>query len=305
MSPRTAWSIAKDTVNELVEDDVLTLGAALAFYTALAMSPLLMLFIWMATFTGEGTRRQMIESMQGLVGPEGGAAVKAIIDNADATPGFGTVAGMVSLVTLLFSVSGVFGQLQAALNRLWDVKAIPGKAGWSVWIRKRVLSLGTVVCVGFLLVVSLAVSALVSAATEHARGMLPGTETVWQTITFVVSLALSGLLFALVFKVLPDVKLGWRDVAAGGLATAILFSIGRFAIGLYLGRSSIGSAYGAAGSLIVLLVWVYYASLVVLAGAELTQVMAKHFKPRIEPEEHAITVERTEEEVPPSSVRRA
>ena len=305
MSPRIVWTITKETAEELVEDDVLTLGAAIAFYTALAMSPLLVLLIWMATFAGEATQRQMVASMQGLVGPEGGAAIKAIVDNADATPGFGNVAGLVSLATLLFSVSGVFGQLQAALNLLWDVKAAPGTTGSSSWIRKRLLSLGTVVCVGFLLVVSLAVSAAVSAATEHARGVLPGTEVVWQTVTFAVSLGLSAVLFALVFKVLPDVKLGWRDVAVGGLATAVLFSIGRFAIGLYLGRSTIGSAYGAAGSLVVLLMWVYYASIVVLVGAELTQVMAKHWKPRIETEDHAITVERKEEEVPPSAVGHA
>lgn len=304
MRSATIWGIARETADEFVEDEVMTRGAALAFYTALAMSPLLVLLLWIATFAGESMQRELVTSFEHLVGPQGGQAVQAIVADAKARPGFGNLAGVASFLTLLFSVSGVFGELQATLDRLWDVKAMPGTAGTWSWVRKRLLSVGTFVCVGFLLLVSLAVSAAVAAATEHARGLLPGTDLLWHGVTFAVSLALSAVLFGLVFKVLPDVQLGWRDVATGGLATAILFSIGRFAIGLYLGRSSVGSAYGAAGSLVVLLVWVYYASLVVLAGAELTQVLARHRGARVEPEPHAIEVERTEA-VKPKPRRRA
>jgi membrane protein len=260
----------------------------------------LVLLLWLATFAGEDAQQQLIGQLQGLVGPEGGRAVKAVVDNADATPGLGTLAGVVSLATLLFSVTGVFGQMQAALNRMWDVKADPGKSGFSLWIRKRLLSLGTFLSVGFVLVVSLAVTTFVEAASERARDLLPGADVAWEVATFTLSLLVSAALFALIFKVLPDVKLGWRDVAVGGVATAILFSIGRWAIGLYLGRSSIGSAYGAAGSLVVLLVWVYYAGLVVFLGAELTQVLARRRGRRVEPEAHAICIERREEPKPES-----
>ena len=297
------WDIFKETVSEFVDDDAMTLAAALAYYTALGMSPVVVLLLWIATFAGEQTQQQRVVQIQGLVGVEGGRAVKAIVDNADATPSLGTLAGMASVAMLLFSVSGVFGQLQEALNRMWDVKAAPGTTGTWPWIRKRLLSIGTFLSVGFVLVVSLAVTALVEGASEHARNILPGVDVVWEVVTFTISLLVSALLFSLIFKVLPDVKLGWRDVAVGGVATAILFSIGRWLIGLYLGRSSIGSAYGAAGSLVVLLVWVYYASIVVFLGAELTQVLASRRHQRVEPEEHAITVERHEELKPNEPAR--
>jgi membrane protein len=306
MGVRDTWDVARATVNEFVDDDAMTLAAALAYYTALGLSPMLVLLIWLATFAGEDMQQRLVAELQGLVGPQGGQALKAVVDNADATPQLGTIAGIVSLVTLLFSVSGVFGQLQAALNRMWDVKAAPvtTHGNW-IWIRKRLLSIGAFVSVGFLLIVSLAVTAFVEGWTERLRQGLPGTAFAWEFVTFVVSLIVSALLFALIFKVLPDVKLGWRDTAVGGVATAILFSIGRWLIGLYLGRSSIGSAYGAAGSLVVVLVWVYYASLVVFLGAELTQVLARRRGKRVEPEAHAIGVERREEEKPDPRVARA
>lgn len=299
----SVWDIAKETVNEFIDDDAMTLAAALAYYTALGMSPLLVLLLWIATFAGESTQQHLVGQIQGLVGTEGGEVVKAIVDNADQTPSLGTLAGIASLATLLFSVSGVFGQLQAALNLMWDVKAAPGTTGTWPYVRKRLLSLGTFLSVGFVLVVSLAVTALVEGASQHARSVLPGADVVWELLTFGISLVVTALLFALIFKVLPDVKLGWRDVAVGGVATAIFFSIGRWLIGLYLGRSSIGSAYGAAGSLVVLLVWVYYAALTVFLGAELTQVLASRRHRRVEPEEHAITVERHEELKPNEPAR--
>jgi len=306
MGVRDAWDVAKATVNEFVDDDAMTLAAALAYYTALGLSPMFVLLIWLATFTGEDMQQRVVAQLQGLVGPQGGQALKAVVDNAEATPRLGTFAGIVSLVTLFLSVSGVFGQLQTALNRMWDVKAAPTTAhGNLIWIRKRLLSLGAFLSVGFLLIVSLAVTAFVEGWTERLRQGLPGTAFAWELVTFVVSLLVTALLFALMFKVLPDVKLGWRDTAVGGVATAILFSIGRWLIGLYLGRSSIGSAYGAAGSLVVVLVWVYYASLVVFLGAELTQVLARRRGKQVEPEAHAICVERREEEKPTPQAARA
>jgi membrane protein len=305
MTPSNLWAIARETASEFVDDDAMTVAGALAYYTALGMSPMLILLLWLTTFAGERTQQQLIVQLQGLVGPEGGQALKAIVDNADATPELGTLAGVASVLTLLFSVSGVFGQLQAALNRMWDVKAAPGFSGTWPWARKRLLSVGMFVSAGFLLVVSLVVTTFVEAASERARDFFPGADVAWAALTFTLSLLVSALFFALVFKVLPDVKLGWRDVGVGGLATAILFSVGRWLIGLYLGRSSVGSAYGAAGSLVVLLVWVYYASLVVFLGAELTQVLARRFGKRVEPEAHAVGVERHEDVKPNPRAARA
>src|SRR6185369_9341590 len=196
MGVRDAWDVAKATVNEFVDDDAATLAAALAYYTALGLSPMLVLLIWLATFAGEDMQQRVVAQLQGLVGPQGGQALKAVVDNADATPQLGTIAGIVSIATLFFSVSGVFGQLQAALNRMWDVKAAPTTAhGNWIWIRKRLLSLGAFLSVGFLLIVSLAVTAFVEGWTERLRQGLPGTAFAWELVTFVVSLLVSAVLF--------------------------------------------------------------------------------------------------------------
>jgi membrane protein len=291
------WRLAQETVADFFEDDALTLGAALAFYTALSMSPLIVLLLWFASALGEETERQLVAQIQALVGPDAGDAIRGIVDNADDRPGLGNVAGFVSLVTLVASVSGVFSQLQYALNRIWHVKAAPGRSGFRVWIRKRLLSVGVFASVGFVLVVSLALTAFVAAASEYASGLLPGSDAFWQAATFVLSLLVTAAVFAIVFRFLPDATVGWRETWIGATATAILFSIGRWAIGLYLGQSSVGSAYGAAGSLIVLLVWVYYAALIVFMGAELTKVLARAFGERIRPEAHAVRIETREREV--------
>lgn len=287
---RAIWEAARDTVRDFVNDDAMTLGAALAFYTALSLAPLVVLLLWFASFLGDGMQQQLVAQIQSIVGPQAAQAIAGIIASAKAEPSTGNVAGIVSLATLLFSVSGVFAQLQYALNRIWDVEASPAKSGAWAWLRKRLLSLGTFVSVAFLLVVSMAVTAAVSAASQLAQGLLPGADVIWYAVAWLVSLALTALTFALVYKVLPDVKIGWREVMVGALGTALLFAAGRWAIGVYLGRSAIGSAYGAAGSLIVLLVWVYYASLILFAGAELTQVMAHRLGRQIEPDEHAIRI---------------
>jgi membrane protein len=287
----TVWDVAKKSASEFVDDDAMTLGAALAFYTALGMSPLLVLMLWLATFVGEDVRQQLILQIEGVVGTQGGAAVRAIVENAKATPGLGNFAGLASLATLLFSVSGVFGELQSDLNKLWDVKPVPGAGGTWPWIRKRLLSLGTFLSVSFLLVVSLALSALVSSVAKATHDAMPGAAIAWEVVTYGLSLGVTAVVFTLVFQVLPDARLPWRDAVVGAVVTTVLFSIGRWLIAIYLARSSLGSAYGAAGSLIVLLAWVYYASLVVFAGAEVTQVLSRRHQHGVKPEPHAIVVE--------------
>jgi membrane protein len=287
---RALWEVPRDTIRDFVDDDAMTLGAALAFYTALSLAPLLVLLVWFASFLGENTQQQLVSQIQGVVGPQAAGAIGGIIASARSQPSAGNFAGLVSLATLFFSVSGLFAQLQYALNRIWDVEASPAKSGVRVWLRKRLLSLGTFVSIAFLLVVSMAVTAAVAAVMRFAQGFLPGIGTIWYAVAWLVSLALTALTFALVYKVLPDVRIAWRDVLVGAVATALLFAVGRWGIGLYLGRSAVGSPYGAAGSLIVLLVWVYYASLILFVGAELTQVLARRSGRRIEPDVHAIRI---------------
>jgi membrane protein len=300
--PGSIWEAARETVRDFVDDEAMILGAALAYYTALSLAPLVVLLLWFASFLGDGMQQQLVAQIQDVVGPQAGAAISGVIDNAKAQPSVGNIAGIVSLATLLFSVSGVFAQLQYALNRIWDVEASPAKSGAWAWVRKRLLSIGTFVSVAFLLVVSMAVTAAVAALSQFARGLLPGADVVWYAAAWLVSFALTALMFALVYKVLPDVTIGWREALIGAVGTALLFAAGRWAIGLYLGRSAVGSAYGAAGSLIVLLIWVYYASLILFAGAELTQVVARRLGRQIEPDAHAIRIRYKRE---PEVARRA
>lgn len=296
-----AWTVLKTAVSDFFEDDALTLGAALAFYSALSMAPLIIIALWIASVVSPGARERIVEQITGLVGPEGGEAVRTIVENAAASPNLGTIAGVIGIATLLFSAAGVFGQLQHAMNIIWDVKPKPGQGIWG-WIRKRILSFGMLFAILFLLLVSLALSAAVTGATQVIGGAFAGSEIVMGALDIVVSLLVITLLFAAIFRYLPDVRIAWADVWGGALVTAILFVAGKFAIGLYLGHSSVGSAYGAAGSLVVLLVWVYYSSLIVFLGAELTQAGARQFGHGIVPDRYAVWADRKLEHVDPRAV---
>ncbi len=272
-------SMVRQAGSDFVSDDAMTLGGALAFYTALSLAPLLVILLSLASFLGESTQDRLVQQIEMMVGPQAGEGIQVIIDNAETRPDLGSFAGIAGLLTLLFSATGVFAQLQAALNRIWDVRARPSQGIWA-WLRKRFLSLGMLLALGFLLLVSLAVSAGLGI-------ILPQTGVIWQVVTFLVSMVVFVAMFALMFKYLPDVKITWNSVWAGAVLTAVLFAVGKFAIGLYLGHSSVASSYGAAGSLLLLLLWVYYSALIVFFGAELTQVYAHRFDRAIQPDEHA------------------
>src|SRR5581483_4191365 len=212
-------------------------------------------------------------------------------------------ATVVGIVTLLLGASGVFGQLQDALNTVWEVEPKPGRGIWGL-IKDRFLSLTMVFGTGFLLLVSLVITAAVSAAGGTLRGLGPGLEAIAHVVVEIVSFAVVTLLFALIYKFLPDAKIAWRDVWVGAVATAVLFVIGKFAIGLYLGHASIGSAYGAAGSFVVVLVWTYYSAQILLFGAELTQVYANRSGSHVEPARDAVKItpeKRAEEGMPRSA----
>jgi membrane protein len=247
----------------------------LAFYTVFSIAPLFLIVLAIAGFWfgPEAARRQLFEQLSGLVGPQGGEAIQAVVASAD-KPAAGAWATAAAVVTLFIGATGVFVQLQDALNTIWQVRRQPG-SGLRSFIKDRLLSFAMVLAIGFLLLVSLVVSAGLAALGKFVSGMLPAQAVVWQVVNFLVSLGLVGLLFAMIFKVLPDVDIAWREVWIGALLSALLFNVGKFALGLYLGRSSVASAYGAAGSLVIILLWVYYASQTLFLGAEFTRVHAQ------------------------------
>lgn len=264
----------------------MTLGASLAFYTALSLAPLLVLLLWVGGALGEGTQQQMIEQVVSLMGAESGETIRSLVESAEEKPTIGSIAGIFSILTLLLSATGVFGALQHAMNLIWGVEPKPG-GGVKNFVRARLLSLGLLVAMGFILLVSLVLSAGLSAAVNLMHDALPGGDFLWSALNWAVSFAVFVLLFAAMFKILPDAHVAWRHVWLGAVSTAFFFTLGKTLIGLYLGNSAIGSAYGAAGSLIVLLVWVYYSSLTVFFGAEFTQVFARHKGHEITPREYA------------------
>ena len=285
MSPVAMIDAARQALKAFLRDEAFMLAAALAFYTALSLAQLLVVLLWIAGLLGRDAQQRLIDEVIALVGPEGGEAVRMIVESAGDTPGTGTVAGLVSIAALLFGATGAFVQLQRTLNRVWNVRRKRG--GALAMVKKRLLSLGLVVTLGFLLLVSMGVSAAVSAAIGPLERAVPGTGWLWQTSLFLAPLVVIVPLFALVYRLLPDVVIRWREVWLGAVITGLLFSVGKTAIGLYLGNSSVGSAYGAAGSFMVLLVWVYYSALIVFYGAEVTQVWARRRGAEIVPAPHA------------------
>jgi membrane protein len=263
----------------------------LAYYAVFSLPPLLVLLIGIAglVFGQEAVEASVMAQVGGIVGEEGGTAVGDMIQRARTTPSTGIVATVLGLATLLFGASGVFGQLHDALNTIWEVQPKPGRGIFGV-IRDRFISFTMILGVGFLLMVSLVVSAALAALGDVLGGLLPGPEFLLQIINLIVALAVITVLFALIFKVLPDAEIAWGDVWIGAFVTAVLFTIGKFALGLYLGKSDVGSAFGAAGSLIIILVWIYYSSQILFLGAEFTQVYANTYGSRVVPAEHAVPV---------------
>ena len=274
MQNNNLWALLRKTFASWSEHEAQRLGAALAFYAVLSLAPLVILVIAIVAmiFGHSGAQDQIIAQVQGLIGQAGATAVKGMIESAR-KPAAGAVASTIGVITLLFGASGVFGELRSALNKMWDVKPPTGAGIWGT-IRERFFSFGMVLAVGFLLLVSLLLSAGLAAAGKYLGGMLPVPEFVLSAINFVVSFAAIALLFALIFKYVPETEIAWRDVWLGAATTAFFFTIGKYVIGLYLGKAAVGSAYGAAGSLVVVIVWVYYSSIIFLFGAEFTHELA-------------------------------
>jgi len=281
--PRALWHLLKEAASDWSRDRAPRLGAALAYYTVFSIVPLLIVIIALiGLFFGQDAAQSAIMGqISNLVGEQSAAAIKDMIQRAE-QPSTGLLATVVAVITLLFGASGVFGQLQDALNTVWGVEPKEGRGVWG-FIKDRFLSFVAVVGTGFLLLVSLVLSSALAAVGKWFSGVLPLPETVLQALNFLVSFVVITGLFALIFKVLPDARVAWRDVWVGAALTALLFTIGKFAIGLYLGKSNVASAYGAAGSLVIVLVWVYYSAQILLYGAEFTQVYANRRGERIVP----------------------
>ena len=287
-------SLFKQTASEWMADDAPSLGAALAYYTVFSLAPLMTIAIAIAGFFlgKEAAQGQIFDELRGLLGAEGGKAVEEMVQSANAQPTAGVVATIISVIMLLFGASGVFGQLQASLNAIWGVKAKPGRGVLGI-IKDRLLSFGFTLVVGFLLLVSLLLTAGMALMADWIGGLMLGSEALAYVLNIVLSLSMITLLFATIFKFLPDAKIAWHDVWIGAFLTALLFTIGKFALGIYLGKSGVASSYGAAGSLIVLLLWVYYSSQILFFGAEFTQVYANRFGSRVAPADNAVPVQQS------------
>jgi len=280
MDWKELWATIKGTGHEWGEDKLSRIAAALAYYTIFALPPLLVIAIAVAgaVIGRQNVQERVIAQVQGVIGQAGARAVAAMIQGAQNSSG-GVLATVLSVILLLFSAAGVFVQLQDAFNTVWDVP--PGKQGGLLrTLLVRLEAVAMVIGVGFLLLLSMLISTALSAVGTFAAHYLPASGLVMQAIDYVVSFAVIAVLFALIFRYLPDADVQWRDVWPGAAITALLFILGQLGIGLYLGRSAVSSTYGAAGSLAIILLWVYYSAQILLLGAEFTQVYAKHLGSR-------------------------
>jgi membrane protein len=279
--------LLKESFSEWQEDKASRLAAALAYYTAFSIAPLLLLTISIAGLVlgDEAAQGTIFYQLQGLLGPEAAGFFQSAIAHSR-EPGSSSVSAAIGIATLIWSAGNVFGQLQDALNTIWEVQ--PAPAGLVGSVKRRIVPLSMVLGIGFLLLVSLLLSAGISAVGTFLGEVLPGSIVFWQAVNVILSLVVVTLLLAAIFKVLPDAEVSWSDVWIGAILTSLLFVVGKTLIGIYLGHASVGSTYGAAGSLLVFLVWVYYSAQILFFGAEFTQVYARQRGKGIVPSEGAI-----------------
>lgn len=274
---KTVVMLLRETLAAWNEDKAPRLAAALAYYTLSSLAPLLLIAIAIAgaVYGQSAARGDIVRQVQGIMGAEGAKAVDAMLTNAN-RPGAGLIATIIGVVTLLLGAAGLFASLKDSLNTIWGGVPRPG-GGIVAVIRDKALAVAMVIGVGVLLLASLLLSAGLGLAHNFLGNFMPGSYLLWQALNFAVSFGIVTLVFAAIFKVLPDVEIAWREVWFGAAITSLLFNIGKLALGLYLGSGSVGSTYGAAGSLVVLLLWIYYSAQILFLGAEFTQVHGRHF----------------------------
>jgi membrane protein len=267
------WRLLRDSVEAFIADDALSRGASISFYTVTSIGPVLFIVVAIAglAFGEDAARGAIAGQLTGLMGSASADLVQTVVQSASGKSS-GILASAVGAATLLITASGVFGEMQSALNAIWKVQ--PQGTTVSRLVRARATSLGLVAALGFLLLVSLVISAILSGFSSYINAVLPSGTLILQVLDFIISFTLISVLFAAIYKVLPDVALSWHDVLVGAVITALLFTVGKFLIGLYLGHSAVASSYGAAGALIIVLLWIYYSVQIFLLGAEFTKIYA-------------------------------
>lgn len=296
--------LLKESFKGFSDYKVPKLSASLAYYTVFSLGPLLIVIIFLTSiFLGrEAVEGSIYAQIQGFVGDDAAKQIQDIIKNASIT-GKGTVAAIIGIVTLLIGATTVFGEIQDSINDIWGLKPKP-KQGWLKLIKNRLLSFGIIASLGFLLLVSLAVTAVVEALGKRLEAAFPDVAVVvFYIINLILTLGVTTLLFAVIFKVLPDAKIKWSDVWAGAITTSLLFLVGKFAISFYISKSDVGSTYGAAGSLVILLVWIYYSSIILYFGAVFTKAYAVKYGSAIKPNDYAVTTKKVEIEGGKKSVQ--
>ncbi len=291
LSLKGIWKLIKDSFAGFDDDKVLKLSGSLAYFTIFSIGPMLLVIIFFADlFYGrEAVEGTIFGQISGFVGPAAAAQIQGIIKNASMS-GKSTLTAVIGFITLLIGTTTVFAEIQDSINSIWNLKTKPEK-GWIKLIQNRLLSFSIVIGLAFLLLVTLIINGVMEALGNRLANMFPELAVlVIYTINLVLTFIVITLLFATVFKVLPDAKIKWKDVIIGAIVTALLFMLGKFGITYYIGRSNIGSTYGAAGSLIILLLWVYYSSIILYYGAEFTKAYATHFGNRIYPNSYAVWI---------------
>jgi membrane protein len=297
---RATRAVLVDAGGSFFDHEPFQLAAALSYYTLLSMAPVLLIITGLGGFLlgQEAVQQELVLQIRALVGDEGAAVAQMLIRNAE-RPEYGVWSMIIGFGLIIVGATTVFAQLQTSLNQIWNVRAAPANAVIGL-IRTRLVSFGVVLALGLILLVSLVLSAILAALYDRIADLLPGAPVLWEVANAVVTVIVVTLLIAALFKFVPDAHIAWRDTWIGAFATALLLIVGKFGIGMYLGQAGIGSAYGAAGSVVVLMAWVYYTSLIVLFGAALTRAVALHRGAPVRPSRHARPASGYEHHVAPA-----
>ncbi len=291
------WAVVKNSFSGFINDKVPKLSGSLSYYMVFSMGPLLLIIITLCSifFGREAIEGGIYRQLEGFTGHDTAIQLQQIIKNASLS-GKTTVATVIGIITLLVGATSVFAEMQDSINMIWGVKAKP-KKGWLKYLQNRFISFSVIISLAFLLLVSLALSALIESFGHYLAGKFPGIAIVaFYIINLLITIAITCFIFSIIFKVLPDAEIRWKDVLAGALVTTVLFLLGKFGISFYISKAQIGSTYGPAGSLIIIIVWIYYSSIILYYGAEFTKSYALQFGDPIHPSKYAVAVEQVETE---------
>jgi membrane protein len=296
-TPKSVFNLLKEAGNGFIDDKVIKLSAALAYYTVFSIGPTIIIIIYLAgaIYGQDAVQGTVFEELRDLVGAQAAAQIQDLIRNV-AQSNRGSFAAVFGTVTLVVGATTVFAEIQDSINDIWGLKPKP-KRGWLKMLTNRLLSFSVIVSLGFILLVSLIINGLIETLMDGLKARFPDvTVTVLYIVNLVVTFTIITSLFAIIFKVLPDAIIRWKDVMIGAMVTAVLFMIGKFGITFYISRSDVGTTFGAAGSLVILLVWVYYSAIILYFGAEFTKVYAREFGDRIHPSHYAVWIKHVEVE---------